>query len=239
MIIAGRAPPPPGLRYDLNMLNQEELQARRGERDAMVDTQLIARSIRRAEVLAAMRRLPRERFVPPELAEKAYDDCALAIDFGQTISQPYIVALMTELAEPMPTDRVLEIGTGSGYQTAVLAGLVRHVFTIEWWLGLVRQAAERLESLDISNVTLRCGDGSRGWPEHAPYQAILVAAGAPQVPGALCDQLDEDGVLVIPVGEASSQSLTRVRRVAGRFHEEQVLPCRFVKLVGRHGWRRE
>lgn len=153
----------------------------------MVTEQLAQRGIVAPRVLDAMRRIPRERFVLPALAWRAYEDSALPIDCDQTISQPYMVARMTELLELEPDSRVLEIGTGSGYQTAVLALLAGEVYTIEWHLKLLNQAADRLESLGLTNVTFRCCDGSQGWPERAPYDAIIVTAGAPGVPACLAD----------------------------------------------------
>jgi protein-L-isoaspartate(D-aspartate) O-methyltransferase len=147
-----------------------------------------------------------------------------------------MVARMTELLEVEPTTRVLEIGTGSGYQTAVLCHLAEHVYSIEWHLKLMTAAAERLRRLGLTNVTLRCGDGSLGWVEHGPYEAIIVTAGAPEVPQALCDQLAERGRLVVPVGDKDDQTLMLVRRTREGLTREKVLQCRFVKLLGAEGW---
>jgi protein-L-isoaspartate(D-aspartate) O-methyltransferase len=206
------------------------------QRDAMVADQIAGRGIRAARVLDALRSVPRELFVPDEARPRAYTDRALAIDCRQTISQPYIVARMTELLELAGRERVLEIGSGSGYQTAVLALLASRVYTVEWHLKLLRQAAERLELLGIRNVTYRCGDGSCGWPEMGPFDAILCAAGAPEVPVALREQLAPGGRLVLPVGSQEEQTLVRVTRGRDGWRMETLLACRFVRLVGRAGW---
>ena len=202
----------------------------------MVREQLEQRGVRDARVLDAMRRIPRELFVLSAYEGRAYSDSALAIDCGQTISQPYMVARMTELLELRPEDRVLEIGTGSGYQTAILACLARHVYTVEWHLKLMTQAAERLAKLGIRNITYRCADGSLGWPAHAPFDAIIVTAGAPDVPAPLCRQLAEGGRLVVPVGDLHAQTLVRVRHTETGPRREEFFQCRFVKLRGAAGW---
>lgn len=209
---------------------------RAAEREEMVRSQLARRGIQSEPVLEAMRQVPRERFVPGALAGRAYGDAALPIECEQTISQPYMVARMTELLELQPEHCVLEIGTGSGYQTAILARLARYVFTVEWHLKLMNAAADRLERLGQQNVTFRCGDGSVGWPEHAPYDAIMVTAGAPDVPEPLCEQLTTGGRLVIPIGELANQILVRVRRTESGYQREENLSCRFVKLLGEKGW---
>lgn len=205
-------------------------------RERMVREQLIDRGVTSPQVCDAMRRVPRERFVPPELAAQAYDDCALRIARGQTISQPYMVGLMTAELELGPHDRVLEIGSGSGYQTAVLAMLSRVVFTIEWRLPLMVAAAEAVRALGLRNVTFRCGDGSTGWPQQAPFDAIIVTAGAPAAPGALAKQLAAGGRLVAPVGPLADQVLVQLRRTASGIEQRELLKCRFVKLLGREGW---
>jgi len=203
----------------------------------MVAEQLEARGIADQAVLAAMRRIPRERFVPDHQRAYAYSDGALPIECGQTISQPYMVARMTELLSPRREHVVLEVGTGSGYQTAVLACLVRHVYTVEWHLKLMNQAARRLAELGLTNVTYRCADGSVGWPERAPFDGILVTAGAPDVPAVLCDQLALGGRLVIPIGPTGEQTLVCLERQPQGLKRDEVMKCRFVKLLGQAGWR--
>lgn len=207
------------------------------EREEMVSQQLAARGVREQRVLDAMRRVPREMFLPPELRDRAYDDAALPIDAGQTISQPYIVACMTELLSLRPGDRVLEVGTGSGYQTAILALLAQHIYSIERHEVLLEAAQHRLRSMELSNVTFRWGDGSLGWQEEAPFDAILVAAGAPDVPRALLAQMTIGGRLVLPIGPLREQQLLYVfRATKDRYVRREVLGCRFVKLVGAGGW---
>ena len=201
-------------------------------RRQMVERQLKARDIADAAVLRAMAKVPRHRFVSPALASQAYADRALPIDEGQTISQPYIVALMTQLLELGGAERVLEVGTGSGYQAAVLAELVARVHTIEILPGLATSAAARLKDLGYSQVAVRAGDGYRGWPEAAPFDAIVVTAGATHIPEPLVTQLAEGGRLVIPVGESSgTQELIQGRKTAGRLVTRVVIPVRFVPLV--------
>ncbi|TWT44729.1 Protein-L-isoaspartate O-methyltransferase [Phycisphaerae bacterium RAS1] len=202
----------------------------------MIVRQLVARGVNCARVIDAIRDTPRELFVAADQQDAAYDDAALPIDCGQTISQPYIVAYMTELLEPAADARALEIGTGSGYQAAVLARLVRQVYSIERHERLMAAAARRLAQLELQNVALRCGDGSLGWPEEAPFDAILVTAGAPEIPVALESQLCIGGRLVAPVGPLDDQMLVRVRRTARGFVRERLLRCRFVRLIGVQGW---
>ncbi len=202
----------------------------------MVREQIERRGVTDGRVLRAMASVPRHLFVPEYLKDSAYDDGPLPIGEDQTISQPYIVAFMTEAIRPTPADRVLEIGTGSGYQTAVLAGLVRHVYTMEVRPRLDVVARERLHDLGCANVTLRVDDGSGGWPEEAPFDAILVTAAAHRVPEALVEQLEMGGRLVIPIG-SGDQELVRVTRGRDGFDRERLLPVRFVPLVG--GARRE
>jgi len=203
------------------------------KRERMVEQQIAGRDVKNPRVLAAMRSVPRHLFVPPEMADSAYDDRPLPIGHGQTISQPYIVALMTELARPEPTDRALEVGTGSGYQAAVLASLVSHVYTIEIFPELANEAAARLERLGIRNVTVRAGDGYAGWPEHAPFDIILVTAAPEHVPEPLLQQLAPGGRLVVPVGpQYEIQELQLIEKdSSGRLHTTRVAPVRFVPLL--------
>ena len=185
-----------------------------------------------ARVLGAIERVPRELFVAPAFVDQAYENIALPIAHGQTISQPLVVALMTAALEPDPRHKVLEVGTGSGYQAAVLARLVRRVFTIERHRGLFNEAEQRFRTLRLNNVTARFGDGTKGWPEQAPFDRIIVTAAAPDVPGSLLESLAPDGILVAPVGaERREQALLRVRRRADRFDIEDLGPVRFVPLV--------
>jgi len=200
-------------------------------RHRMVATQIESRGVRDPRVLDAVRRVERHRFVPEPLREYAYEDHPLAIGHDQTISQPYIVALMTEEARIRPGARVLEIGTGSGYQAAVLSLLAGQVYTIEIVEPLARQAAARLEALGYRNVTVRAGDGYRGWPEQAPFDAILVTAAPPEIPQPLLDQLAVGGRLVAPVGEGI-QDLVVVERTAAGLQRRPVIPVRFVPMTG-------
>jgi protein-L-isoaspartate(D-aspartate) O-methyltransferase len=206
------------------------------ERLRMVDEQLRERDITDARVLEVMRSVPRHAFVPSEVQHLAYADAPLPIGYRQTISQPYIVALMTQLCELSPSACVLEIGTGSGYQAAVLARLARRVYTIERLPELARGARSALGALGIDNVTVVEGDGSLGLAEHAPYDAVVVAAAAPRVPAALKEQLTEGGVLVLPIGGRDGQILERWRRCGADFRRERVTAVAFVPLVGAQGW---
>lgn len=205
-------------------------------RHRMVEEQIRARGVRDERVLAVMERVPRERFVPAADAAAAYEDRALPLSSGQTISQPYVVAAMTEALRLRPESRVLEIGTGSGYQTAVLAELAAAVWTIERLESLQRIAREALAELGILNVSYRVGDGTLGWPEAAPFDGIIVTAAAPDVPPSLVSQLAPDGRLVIPVGGREEQTLTVVERTDRGTREIPQFPCRFVKLIGQEGW---
>lgn len=214
--------------------NREDafLEARR----LMVETQIQRRGVTDARVLAAMGRVPRHLFVPRHLWNQAYGDYPLPIGEDQTISQPYIVALMTEALEIKGSEKVLELGTGSGYQAAILAELAAQVYTIERLPSLARSAEQVLASLGYTNVQVRLADGTLGWAEAAPFDAILVTAGSPQVPAPLLEQLAMGGCLVIPVGDQYSQTLTRVRRMPEGLKQEYLGGCRFVKLIGKHGW---
>jgi protein-L-isoaspartate(D-aspartate) O-methyltransferase len=203
----------------------------------MVDRHIRARGVRDARVLAALSRVPREAFLPPELADSAYEDRPLPIEAGQTISQPYIVAVMTEALGLAPEQTALEIGTGSGYAAAVLAHVAKHVYTIERHAELADLAQERLARLGYTNVDVRCGDGTLGWAEHAPFDAIVVAAGGPELPRALLDQLSIGGRLVMPVGSGRAQQLVRVTRVNEReYKREDLGAVQFVPLIGEQGW---
>jgi len=202
----------------------------------MVERQIRARGVRDERVLEAMRKVPRHVFVPPDLVDEAYEDHPLSIGKGQTISQPYIVALMTEALELEGNEKVLEVGTGSGYQTAILAELAREVYSIERIPELAREAERRLEDLGYTNVHIKVGNGTLGWPEEAPFDAIMVTAGAPKVPGPLKAQLADGGRLVIPVGSEFHQILYRVKRQKDTFSEEALTSCVFVPLVGEEGW---
>ncbi len=200
-------------------------------RDAMVRQQIEARGVRDARTLEAMRKVPRHEFVPAELRTQAYADHPIPIGHRQTISQPYIVAFMTEALSLEAGDRVLEVGTGSGYQAAVLAEIVEEVFTIEIVEPLARESGERLERLGYTNVQVRSGDGYRGWPERAPFDAIIVTAAAPRIPEPLKQQLASGGRLIIPVGD-DLQELRLLTRKGDRFGEKSVLPVRFVPMTG-------
>lgn len=203
----------------------------------MVSSQLEGRGIRDARVLEALRRVPRHLFVPESSRRSAYDDTPLPIGQGQTISQPYMVALMTEALHPRPGARVLEVGTGSGYQAAVLAELGCEVHTVECIPELAEGARRRLRSLGYEGVHVHPADGSLGWSAQAPYAAVLVTAGGPRVPEPLREQLaGNGGVLVIPVGDRLVQTLLRVTRRGDRCREEDLGGCRFVPLVGEEGW---
>jgi protein-L-isoaspartate(D-aspartate) O-methyltransferase len=204
-------------------------------RRRMVMDQLVRRGIQDARVLAAMGSVPRHLFVAPALAEEAYGDRPLPIGFGQTISQPYMVARATELAEPREGDRVLEVGAGCGYQAAVLARLCAKVYAVEIMPGLAVQARATLEALEVANVEVESFDGGAGWPEHAPYDVIVVSAGAPRVPPLLVDQLADGGRLVVPVGPREEQTLAVVRRVGDRYETREDTRCRYVDLLGRYG----
>lgn len=215
-------------------MNEDDFYA---ARQKMVKEQLAMRDIQDPRVLEAMGSVPRHSFVPPEHQQMAYADGPLPIGSGQTISQPYIVALMTQLLELKGDERVLEVGTGSGYQAAVLAYLAREVHTIERHANLARFSARLLRDLGFENIHVHVGDGSLGVPEYAPYQGILVTAAAPDVPRSLLHQLAEGGRLVIPVGGRGGQYLERWTRHEGQFEQESVAPVAFVPLLGQFGWQ--
>ncbi|MDD1716576.1 MAG: protein-L-isoaspartate(D-aspartate) O-methyltransferase [Methanolinea sp.] len=211
---------------------------REHERLRMVETQIAARGVTDPRVLDAMRTVPRHLFVPPAYREAAYADSPLPIGQGQTISQPYIVALMTELLEVAPSDRVLEVGTGSGYQAAILAKLAREVISVERIPDVSRVAEENLLRVGIRNVQLVNGDGTEGFPEKSPYDGILVTAATPSVPGPLVEQLAEAGRLVAPVGARDLQELVRLVKRGGRVSRSSHGGVVFVPLLGRYGWER-
>lgn len=206
------------------------------ERARMVREQISARGIRDRRVLEAMSRIPRERFVPEDELSEAYADRALPIECNQTISQPYVVAHMTAWLELLGFERVLEIGTGSGYQSAVLSLLAREVYTVEWFPELSEQARRRHADLGITNIFYGVGDGAQGWPEAAPFDAILVTAGGPQIPWALQQQLAIGGRLVMPIGSTTEQNLIRVRRTEHGYTADNGMGVRFVRLRGAQGW---
>jgi protein-L-isoaspartate(D-aspartate) O-methyltransferase len=207
------------------------------QRYEMIEKQLRRRGVHDARVLAAMSAVAREEFVPRQFRQNAYEDAPLPIGEGQTISQPYIVAAMTAALRLKGGERVLEIGAGCGYQAAVLSHLALSVFTIERRSELAASAAERLSRLDYDNVHLHCGDGTLGLPELAPFDAILVAAAAPQVPEPLRAQLAEGGRLIVPVGSPEDQELQLIERAGNTFCKTVLDGCRFVPLVGYYGWK--
>lgn len=217
------------------MLESGDYAAQRAE---MIEKQLRRRGVTDDAVLAAMLAVPRHEFVPEELRSRAYEDAPLPIGGGQTISQPYIVAAMTLALRLRPTDRALEIGTGCGYQAAVLSLLAKEVITIERMPELASAASEKLANLGYLNVHVHCGDGTLGLPEFAPFDAILVAAAAPAPPAPLLAQLAEGGRMIVPVGDADNQELQLVEKRAGAFSTKMLESCRFVPLVGHHAWQK-
>ncbi len=205
-------------------------------RERMVETQLVSRGIKESSVLAAMAKVPRHLFVAEELRDQAYEDNPLPIGKGQTISQPYMVALLVEALGLKGKDRVLEIGTGSGYEAAVLAELCARVFSVELVEDLAVKARVVLASLGYRNVSIQVGDGTLGWGEHAPYDAVVISAAAPCIPRPLLEQLRPGGCLVLPMGEEELQTLVGIRKESGGLREEYLGECRFVKLMGAYGW---
>jgi len=206
------------------------------EREAMVDQQLAAQGISDPRVLASFRRVPRERFVPAELTAFAYDNGPLPIEENQTISQPYMVAIMTEQLRLTGAEKVLEVGTGSGYQSAILAELAKKVCTVERIAALSARARQTLNSLGYTNIEFIVGDGTEGYAAAAPYDRIIVTAACPTVPSPLIDQLADGGRLVIPLGEPGFQTLTIVTKERGEITTESSLGCVFVPLIGKYGW---
>jgi len=205
-------------------------------REFMVKTQLISRGIKDELVLNAMKRVPRHLFVDDSMQNKAYEDMALPIGEGQTISQPYMVAIMTELLELKGNEKVLEIGTGSGYQTAILAELAKEVYSVECVTVLAKRSEERLHSLGYNNIHIKVGDGTIGWAEESSFDRILITAGCPKIPNPLIEQLSEGGIIIAPVGDRFSQQLLKVRKSKGKLLEYYHTPCVFVPLIGKHGW---
>ncbi len=207
------------------------------ERHAMVESQIRARGITNPRLLEVMSSVPRHCFIPKELESNAYEDRPLNIGSHQTISQPYMVAVMTDVLDPQPGDRVLEIGTGSGYQEAILAALADEVVTVERHEELAEQAASRFDELGFSNIRVVVGDGTTGVPEYAPYDRILVTAASPHIPAPLMEQLKTPGRLLCPVGSREAQRLVVLDRTPdGRIEERESVGCVFVPLVGREGW---
>lgn len=203
----------------------------------MVNIQLVARGISDQRVLDAFRKVPRHLFVPENMRDSAYDDCALPIGEGQTISQPYMVAIMTELLKLKGEEKVLEIGTGSGYQAAILAKLCKKVYTIERIETLSQRAEKILKELKYTNIEFIIGDGTQGYQEAEPYEGIIVTAGCPSIPNPLIDQLADGGRLVIPVGDIYPQVLTTVTKQGTEIFTEESIGCVFVPLVGKYGWQ--
>lgn len=222
----------------LNLNNGKDTKAFARERGEMIERLRSHYRIRDERVLTAMSTTPRQFFVPDALCGHAYGDHALPIDFGQTISQPYIVARQTELLEVTKKDRVLEIGAGSGYQTAILAQVAGQVFALERIPELARSAQSLLRELGVSNAAIKCFDGTYGWNEFAPYRGILVAAASPDVPQPLVNQLALGGRLVIPVGSEKEQRLIRVIKTESGIKTEDQGACQFVKLIGKYGWEK-
>jgi protein-L-isoaspartate(D-aspartate) O-methyltransferase len=206
------------------------------ERDQMVDSQIMSRGIKDESVLAVMRKVPRHLLLPKDTWHQAYRDHPIRIGNGQTISQPYIVALMTELLAVEKNHKVLDVGTGSGYQAAILAELAQEVHTIERFHALAQTAEERLDKLGYENIHVHVGDGTKGYPPASPYDRIVVTAAAPQTPQALLDQLKDAGTLVIPVGSRHLQHLEVWHRKKDKFHHESNIPVVFVPLIGEEGW---
>jgi protein-L-isoaspartate(D-aspartate) O-methyltransferase len=205
-------------------------------RELMVEEQLISRGVEDGRVTEAMRRIPRHLFVEEALWERAYEDHPLPIGEGQTISQPFMVGTMTQALALKGNERILEIGTGSGYQTAILAELSDQVFTIERFENLSKGAQENLRQLGYNNIVFRVGDGCLGWREFSPYDGILVTAGAPDVPKSLFDQMKDGGRMIVPIGGSKSQDLVLVRKIGNSMKHETICGCVFVPLIGRGAW---
>jgi len=208
-------------------------------RELMVETQILERGIRDKRVIEVMKKLPRHLFVPENIIDDAYDDRALPIGHGQTISQPYIVALMTELLELKGDEKVLEIGTGSGYQAAILAELAREVHTVERVLQLAEESRNRFERLGYKNIKVYIRDGTEGVPEEAPFDRIIITAATPEIPPPLVEQLKEGGIVVAPVGERYSQYMLKAIKKGNELERHYLIPVAFVPLIGKYGWKDE
>jgi len=208
-------------------------------REWMVESQIVERGIRDKRVIEVMKKVPRHLFVPEDIIESAYDDRALPIGRGQTISQPYIVALMTELLELKGDDKVLEIGTGSGYQAAILAELVKEVYTIERVEPLAEEAKRRFEKLGLKNIKVYVKDGTEGLPDESPFDKIIITAATPDIPQPLVEQLKEGGIIVAPVGERYSQYMLKAIKKGKELERSYLIPVAFVPLIGRYGWKEE
>lgn len=225
-------------RKETGMYSETEISAQQQERNQMVDQQIIPRGIHDPAVIAAMRKVPRHLFLPDSIQQEAYLDHPVALGCNQTISQPYMVAIMTEMLMVMPTSRVLEIGTGSGYQTAILAEIAGQVISMERHAPLADTARKRLHALGYNRVMVVTSDGTHGYPDAAPYDAILITAGAPEVPEGLQQQLVPNGILVAPVGARDVQQLaTIIRKSDDTFTRNPGISCRFVPLIGEYGWQ--
>ena len=220
----------------MNRLSPELIQSYAGQRRKMVEEQLVERGINDLRLLEVVSRVPRHLFVQESLQHRAYGDTPLPIGENQTISQPYIVGAMTEALDLKGEERVLEIGTGSGYQTAIIAELCRQVFTIERLNNLSRKAQNVLESLNYMSIVFKMFDGTYGWPDQAPFDAILITASAPEIPGSLVKQLGDGGRLVAPIGEADKQKLVVLTKNGDRVSRRDLGDCKFVPLIGKYGW---
>lgn len=208
-------------------------------REFMVNTQLIPRGIKDERVLTVMKKIPRHLFVPEYIQHRAYDDMALSIGEGQTISQPYMVAIMTELLELKGNEKVLEIGTGSGYQAVILAELSKEVYTVERIETLANRAREKFNALGYKNIYIKIGDGTLGWKEMSPFDRIIITAGCPDIPEPLIEQLNDNGIVVAPVGDRFSQQLIKINKTSGKLLRQYHTPCVFVPLIGKYGWHEE
>lgn len=220
-------------------LTEPDIQAYAGQRRKMVEEQILGRGIKDLSVMEVLSRVPRHLFVNSSLQHRAYGDCPLPIGENQTISQPYIVALMTQVLELKGGERVLEIGTGSGYQTAILAELASHVFTIERVKPLVKKTKELLEGLKYKNIVFKTFDGTYGWRDQSPFDAILISAATPSIPKSLIEQLADKGRLVAPVGERESQDLIVLNKNGNKVMERKIGSCKFVPLIGKFAWSEE